>query len=223
MVSWPDGWGGAGELVMADGMDALNEAAARAEGWPRWLARYLVARQDTSTDGGMEMAFARTSKVYGGLSDPLEQRQFREALSEAISLPLEELEPRMARQADTTRCALEPYLVEDLERDIVLARAEGLQTGYEALDQLISVPQGAITIVAAPPGHGKTTLQLNLLTRMLKRYPDLGFAFFSYEESRRALALKLVMMEAGEVLDPGAQLWPLRQLLQRGEVHKAGH
>jgi hypothetical protein len=70
------------------------------------------------------------------------------------------------------------------------------------LDQLISVPQGAITVVAAPSGHGKTTLQLNLLTRMLKRYPDSSFAFFSYQESRWALALKLIMMEAGEVLDP---------------------
>ena len=36
---------------------------------------------------------------------------------------------------------------------------------------------------------------------MLKRYPELAFAFFSYEESRRALALKLIMLEAGVVLD----------------------
>ncbi len=157
---------------MADGIDALNEAAARAEGWPRWLARHLAAKQDTTTDRGMEMALARTSKVYGRLSDPLDQRQFREALSEAIGLPLEELEPRLARQAGTVISVPQPYPVEDLERDIVLSRAEGLQTGYEALDQLISVPQGAITVVAAPPGHGKTTFQLNLLARMLKRYPD---------------------------------------------------
>ncbi|OPZ32380.1 MAG: Replicative DNA helicase [Synergistetes bacterium ADurb.BinA166] len=93
----------------------------------------------------------------------------------------------------------EPYLVEDLERDILTAK-DGLRTGYEALDKILSVPQGALTIVAGRPGHGKTTLQLNLLARMLKAYPELSFAFFSYEESRRALALKLVMLEAGEVL-----------------------
>ncbi|OPZ62665.1 MAG: Replicative DNA helicase [Candidatus Aminicenantes bacterium ADurb.Bin508] len=94
----------------------------------------------------------------------------------------------------------EPYLVADLEQDILLAKA-GLETGYAALDRLLSIPQGAITILAGRPGHGKTTLQLNLLARMLKKYPEMAFAFFSYEESRRALALKLIMLEAGETLD----------------------
>jgi len=243
VVSWPADFKDPDELVRAAGIDALQKAMEQAEAWPRWLARHLVSQHDSKTDRGLELALAEACKVYGQVSDPLEQRQYREALAEATGLPLEELEPRLARQAakagaeragavltETLRDAQakatggdlpaaetalvagleklrqargvsvpEPYLVEDLERDILTAK-DGLHTGYAALDKLLSVPQGAITIVAGRPGHGKTTLQLNLLARMLKAYPELSFAFFSYEESRRALALKLVMLEAGEVL-----------------------
>jgi DNA primase catalytic core len=244
VVSWPEAYKDPDELVRAEGLEMLQKASQTAVAWPKWLAGYLVHKQVTDTDRGLELALAETAKAYGGLSDPLEQRQFREALSEATGLPLSELEPRLARQAEKAseekaRMVLsemvrevqakasegdiigaerllgssleklrrsrgvvvpEPYLVADLEQDILLAKA-GLRTGYEALDRLLSIPQGAITIVAGRPKHGKTTLQLNLLARMLKNYPEMAFAFFSYEESRRALALKLIMMEAGEVLD----------------------
>ncbi len=243
VVSWPSAYKDPDELVRSKGVDALQTAVEAAVAWPRWLARHLVGHQDLSTDRGLELALAEATKTYGQLTDPLDQRLYRESLAEATGLPPEELEPRLARQAakagaeragavlqETLREAgtkttagdlqgaettladgldqlrrsrgvavPEPYLVEDLERDILTAK-DGLRTGYEALDKLLSVPQGAITIVAGRPGHGKTTLQLNLLARMLKAYPELSFAFFSYEESRRALALKLVMLEAGEVL-----------------------
>lgn len=92
--------------------------------------------------------------------------------------------------------APEPYSLTEFERDILTA-GEGLSTGYQALDKHCLVPQGAITIVAGRPGHGKTTLKLNMLLRMLKRYEDKAFFFFSYEESRRALAVKLIMAMAG--------------------------
>ena len=95
--------------------------------------------------------------------------------------------------------APEPYSLTEFERDILTA-GEGLSTGYQALDKHCLVPQGAITIVAGRPGHGKTTLKLNMLLRMLERYEEQAFFFFSYEESRRALAVKLIMAMAGVVL-----------------------
>ena len=243
VVSWPEQYKDPDELVRAEGIEALLTATTKAEAWPRWLARHLVSQQDTATDRGLELALAEAGKAYGQLTDPLDQRLYRESLAEATGLPLEELEPRLARQAakasterasqvlsETLRDAQakttggdlpgaelvlaggleklrqargvvvpEPYLVEDLVADILTAK-DGLRTGYGALDRLLRIPQGAITIVAGRPGHGKTTLKLNLLARMLKAYPELSFAFFSYEESRRALALKLIMLESGVVL-----------------------
>lgn len=95
----------------------------------------------------------------------------------------------------------EPYLVRDLERD-VLAMQEGLKTGFSGLDKSISIPPGAITIVAGRPGQGKTTLQLNLLVNMLRGCPGKSFYFFSYEEARKALAIKLLIILSGQTIVP---------------------
>lgn len=92
----------------------------------------------------------------------------------------------------------EPYLVEDLIADIHATR-DGLQTGYSSLDSILKIPQGALTIVAGRPGQGKTTLLLNLLLNQLRAYPERAFYFFSYEEARKFLALKLIIMAGGHV------------------------
>ncbi len=95
--------------------------------------------------------------------------------------------------------APEPYLIEDVLRDLQ-AGSEGLRTGWTSLDSLLKVPSGALTIAAGRPGHGKTTFQLNLLLNMLEAYPHLPFYFYSYEEAKSKLALKLIMCMAGQTL-----------------------
>ena len=109
---------------------------------------------------------------------------------EELAQSLQELRSTRGVQAP------EPYSLTEFEKDILTA-GEGLSTGYQALDELCRVPQGAITIVAGRPGHGKTTLQLNMFLRMIDLYEDKAFFFFSYEEARRALAVKLIMAMAG--------------------------
>jgi len=101
--------------------------------------------------------------------------------------------------------APEPYLVEDLEQDI-LSLSEGLLTGYSALDSLIRIPQGQLTFVASRTGHGKTTFMLNALLKMAEAHQERSFYFFSYEEARSRLALKLIMILAGAVLNKDRNL-----------------
>ncbi len=101
-------------------------------------------------------------------------------------------ELRRARGAQSP----EPYLLEDFTQDILTVR-DGLRTGWASVDAILRIPQGAISIVAGRPGHGKTTLQLNLLLNLIQAYPDRTFYFYSYEEARRNLALKLIMILAG--------------------------
>lgn len=91
----------------------------------------------------------------------------------------------------------EPYLLEDLEEEL-RTTTPALSSGYRWLDRIAQIPAGALTIIAGRPGHGKTTLQLNLLIRMLKAYPGKRFYFFSYEEAKKALATKIIMILAGE-------------------------
>lgn len=95
----------------------------------------------------------------------------------------------------------EPYLLEDLLGDVG-AISEGLRTGYPKLDELIRIPSGALTIVAGRPGHGKTTLLLNLLANLAEAYTGKRFYFFSYEEARSRLAVKLIMLMGKEEISP---------------------
>jgi len=92
-----------------------------------------------------------------------------------------------------------PYLLQDLTEDLINT-PPALSTGYQKLDDTARIPVGALTIVAGRPGHGKTTFQLNLLAHLLRTYPDKAFYFFSYEEARKAIATKLIMILSGEVL-----------------------
>lgn len=91
-----------------------------------------------------------------------------------------------------------PYceLAEDLQHV-----PDALRTGYATLDQRVGIPADGLTVVTAPPHHGKDILLLNLLYNLLRRYPQKAFFYFGYTESRRQMALKLVMRIAGEVLD----------------------
>lgn len=101
--------------------------------------------------------------------------------------------------------APEPYLLEDLEQD-VLRISDGLATGYKGLDNLVRIPQGQLTFIAGRTGHGKTTMLLNLLLHAVKGYPDRSFYFYSYEEARSRLALKLIMILAGQQLHDSQNL-----------------
>jgi hypothetical protein len=49
---------------------------------------------------------------------------------------------------------------------------------------------GALSIVAAPTGHGKTTFLINLLLDAAEHYPDRRHWLFSYEEDDTAILLK---------------------------------
>ena len=95
--------------------------------------------------------------------------------------------------------APEPYLLEDFTEDIT-STPEALSTGWPSLDKLAKIPAGALTIIAGRPGQGKTTFQLNLLSNLLRTYPEKKFYYFSYEEAKKAIALKLIMIRAGVVL-----------------------
>lgn len=93
----------------------------------------------------------------------------------------------------------EPYLLEDLEEEL-RTTTPALSSGYRWLDDRAGIPTGALTIIAGRPGQGKTAFQLNLLVNMLRIYPEKRFYFFSYEEPKRKIASKIIMIMAGVIL-----------------------
>jgi len=95
---------------------------------------------------------------------------------------------------------VEPYTIERLREDLATT-VPGLETGYRTLDEFVRIPQEALSIIAGRPSHGKTTLLMNLFLNVIKKYPERHFFFFSYQESVKKLAVKLITILSGAVID----------------------
>ena len=243
VISLPEGYKDADELIRERGSEAFQLALDKAERWPSWMARRIFSKHDIATDRGMDSALEEAQELYSQLEDAILAKSFKDSLLKASGLTEEELAGRLEKayqlassrraqallenriqdiqqkaqagdltgaeaelskalkEVRTTRGieAPEPYLLEDLAEDII-STPEALSTGWDSLDKLAKIPAGALTIIAGRPGQGKTTFQLNLLSNLLRRYPDKSFYYFSYEEARKAIALKLIMMRAGVVI-----------------------
>jgi DNA primase catalytic core len=138
-------------------------------------------------------------KAEARLQNLLRGLQQRAAQGDIIGAELELEQGLQQLRQSRGVTAPAPYLLEDLLTDLQSTN-DGLSTGYASLDKLLRIPTGAISIVAGRPGHGKTTLQLNLLVQMIRGYPDRDFYFYSYEEAKSRLGLKLIMLMAGTFL-----------------------
>jgi replicative DNA helicase len=92
----------------------------------------------------------------------------------------------------------EPYQLTDLDKDILTA-TDSFPFGFIELDPFATVPRSALSVIAGKTGQGKTTFMLNLLARWMTspRLAKQRFYFFSYEEPRSHIALKLIMIWSG--------------------------
>ncbi len=113
---------------------------------------------------------------------------------------------------------VKPYTVNNLKADLSNIQ-EGLKTGYKSIDKTIQIPQEAITIIAGRPSHGKTTTLLNFFVNMVKLYPDREFYFFSYEEPKNQILLKILNILSGECINEANNLSNLEGYL-RGGINK---
>jgi replicative DNA helicase len=103
-------------------------------------------------------------------------------------------------RAKNVHAIIEPYTSDNFITDLQ-ARHEGYSTGFRELDEYALIPSEALTVIAGRPRHGKTTVMLNMLYNLVTTYSDKRFYFFSYEETRSQLALKLITIMSGIQLD----------------------
>ena len=61
-------------------------------------------------------------------------------------------------------------------------KPDSLNSGYKIGGEDLLLPAGAISILAAPTSHGKTTFLINLALNVAQAYPDKETYLFSYEE-----------------------------------------
>jgi len=81
--------------------------------------------------------------------------------------------------------------------ETIQGEAESIETGYTLRDHTgsqeeLSLPSGALSIVAGRTSHRKTGLMLNLAINTATKYPTKEIHLFTYEESQEALLIKLM-------------------------------
>lgn len=77
------------------------------------------------------------------------------------------------------------------------AVATGLYLGEQRPENEILLPAGALSILAAPTSHGKTTMLVALAVEAAKNNPNKEYYLLSYEEAQEPIVLKAVSCYAG--------------------------
>ncbi|NCC64085.1 MAG: hypothetical protein EOM15_05475, partial [Spirochaetia bacterium] len=110
-----------------------------------------------------------------------------------LTTPLQDLvslQKEIGRLQDSTRGSIlipatKAEILQEIEN-----KPEALETGYKLGQDKLSFQTGGFSIVAAPTGHGKTTILINLLLDLARQYPTKRHWLFSYEEGRAAITIK---------------------------------
>lgn len=96
-----------------------------------------------------------------------------------------------------------PYTFGQFFEELAKNTNNGLKTGFLELDEHITIQPSSLAFIAGRPSHGKTTMMLNILRNMLedKNNEDKAFLFYSYEETRSDILIKIILSVADNGLD----------------------
>ena len=157
----------------------------------------------------IDSVMAKLSKEREKKEEEEKYRQSLEDVRKFLSLgevhKAEQLLASLKKDQKKDELFLKPYTVEDLKTDLSVIK-EGLKTGYKSLDSIIQIPQAAVTIIAGRPSHGKTTTLLNFFVNMVRNYPDREFYFFSYEEPKNQILLKILNILSADFINESNNL-----------------
>lgn len=110
--------------------------------------------------------------------------------SEAQELLSKQSKHLNTRLLEKSYHALLKPITEDELKDRLKNKPDSIDSGLKIDSEPLHIPSGAITILAGPTSHGKTTFQINLALNMAQDIKNKPIYLFSYEESREAILLK---------------------------------
>ena len=142
--------------------------------------KYLLRKIIVHSEEIKEKAKGNTKDVY-------------QSISEAHSLYGELLDIRPSKVQD----------IEDVISDTLISienqTSKLIKTGYDNLDKYSGgLTRGEITIIGGRPGHGKTTLMLNVLKSLIDQ--GLNVMLFNREMSNTEMIKKMCVLENNELL-----------------------
>lgn len=111
---------------------------------------------------------------------------------------------RLGEVEETDVEEIEKWLIPTSEQDLVAELQDTVDTVYTgyAFDEetKIEFRGGAISVIAAPTGHGKTTALINFSLGVLEHHPDKAIYFFTYEENRASILSSFLNAYVGEYI-----------------------
>ena len=147
----------------------------------------------------------------------LAQNQVKDDPVKALATLREQVERTDKRHRDALTGGLFPEFSMDHLMTCLNRAGEGTPTGYKDLEwRGIRYPQGAITLVAGRPGHGKTMTLINLLRRQMELNPKKRYVFASYEEDAHWIISKIFVSMANTELgeDPSRMLSAYQRVMR---------
>lgn len=133
-------------------------------------------------------AFQNQLKSYSKLiGEKAEEGDFEGALNDLSKAT--KLGDSYSKQS-TNENVYQQFLEPSSEAEIVgeiQNTSPGIRVGMKIGDVDLELPGGAISIIAGPTSHGKTTMLINQALGVLKNNPKKSVYFFSYEENKSAI------------------------------------
>ena len=86
-------------------------------------------------------------------------------------------------------------------RERLANREDSLHSGYKIGSEELLLPSGAVSIVASPTSHGKTSFLINTALNLAENYPAKEIYLFSYEEDQETIILKALNMFINDEID----------------------
>ena len=116
-------------------------------------------------------------------------KEYHERKKSIIRLQKEELVAKIqAEDKSSFNYLLENNSEEKLIEELT-SLSPGIDTGYKIGDIDLKFPGGAISIIAAPTSHGKTTVLYNFSLGVLEKNPEKSVYFFTYEECTASILI----------------------------------
>jgi replicative DNA helicase len=105
---------------------------------------------------------------------------------ETLRSTASEIQAKKSNSGTLYKHLLTPSSEESIANKIK-ATSPGANVGMRVGEIDLKIPGGALTIVAGPTGHGKTTAKINMVLNFLELNPGQSAYYFSYEESDAAI------------------------------------